>query len=655
NPGYQSAGTRDAEMIRLKAFCMFCLVCGVWFSAIPVEAARPASTPTAADNPDVARVLRDEVAGAVDRRSSLAELLRSRSDLATPHWQAGFVREGESWRSFDDASQSAVAREKLDHYRERRAAAPATPAGQLQLADWCRQQGLRDQEQAHLFSAVALDPQGDHSKVLERLGFRRIGGRWLSREQLVEWRSLNRQTEESLKHWKPKLDRIARQLAAGTRQRATGLASLKEITVPSAIPAIELTLAGRDEASAVIAIEAFARIEQYEASIALARQGIFSKWAGVRTAAAQALKSRSFEHFVPQLVALLSSPIQKEVVVRRFGVVAVDLPGSDFTRAEFSGLFYSYIMKREIDDQFQVATFNTFNSLIDDNLTHNAEMATPNRRGGAENAAIARELDAAALARGRTDTIRAFHDDVERKDREVTRQNQLISEVNERVGEVLGTVSGKGPSADPQTWWGWWTQQNDVASTGNKRVVQIVNENDTVGDVTPRYVPRCECFAAGTLVWTESGPMAIETIRIGDRVLAKDIETGELDYKPVVQTTVRPPRELNTLRLDDERIVCTGGHRFWISGLGWVRARDLAPASLVHTATGNKPIWSARKGESVETYNLVVADFHTYFVGNTGVLCHDLLIPRPTNKVVPGLDRSQLAASERTASRSPAE
>jgi hypothetical protein len=112
-----------------------------------------------------------------------------------------------------------------------------------------------------------------------------------------------------------------------------------------------------------------------------------------------------------------------------------------------------------------------------------------------------------------------------------------------------------------------------------------------------------------------------------------------LAYKPVLQTTVRPPKELTTLRFGDETIVCTGGHRFWSSGSGWVKARDLEPQTLLHTVTGNTPVWSAKKGSTAETYNLVVADFHTYFVGKTGVLCQDLLIPHATNSVVPGLAR----------------
>jgi hypothetical protein len=152
------------------------------------------------------------------------------------------------------------------------------------------------------------------------------------------------------------------------------------------------------------------------------------------------------------------------------------------------------------------------------------------------------------------------------------------------------------------------------------------------------------CFAAGTLVRGESRLIPIESIKAGDRVLAQDIESGELAYKPVLHTTVNPPKDLMTLRFGEESIVCTQGHRFWSSGSGWIKARDLAPQTLLHTVTGNTPVWTAKKGETAETYNLVVADFHTYFVGKTGILCQDLLIPRGTHSVVPGLSRTNAVA-----------
>ena len=42
-------------------------------------------------------------------------------------------------------------------------------------------------------------------------------------------------------------------------------------------------------------------------------------------------------------------------------------------------------------------------------------------------------------------------------------------------------------------------------------------------------------------------------------------------------------------------------------------------------------------GENKETYNLIVADFHTYFVGEAKILNHDNTDRAPTNSVVPGL------------------
>ena len=40
-----------------------------------------------------------------------------------------------------------------------------------------------------------------------------------------------------------------------------------------------------------------------------------------------------------------------------------------------------------------------------------------------------------------------------------------------------------------------------------------------------------------------------------------------------------------------------------------------------------------------QTYNLVVADFNTYFVGPEKILTHDVTERRPTRSIVPGLPR----------------
>ena len=56
----------------------------------------------------VEKVLRAEAAGQVDRRALLADALQAKSDSPKARWQAGFVRVGKSWRSFDEISSTSA-------------------------------------------------------------------------------------------------------------------------------------------------------------------------------------------------------------------------------------------------------------------------------------------------------------------------------------------------------------------------------------------------------------------------------------------------------------------------------------------------------------------------------------------------------------------
>ena len=44
--------------------------------------------------------------------------------------------------------------------------------------------------------------------------------------------------------------------------------------------------------------------------------------------------------------------------------------------------------------------------------------------------------------------------------------------------------------------------------------------------------------------------------------------------------------------------------------------------------------------DSEPTYNLVVADFHSYFVGATKVLSHDNTVRAPTGMTLPGVAKT---------------
>lgn len=603
----------------------------VGFLVAPLPAA-PRKRPPPPDSgaASVEKVLRDEVAGPVDRRQRLSETLASHPDSPSARWQSGFVREGDNWRSFDDATGDAAATSTLNEYRRRRGETEPSFSGQMTLAGWCRKQGLNDQEYAHLQAALRLSPEQPSPALLARLGCRQVAGIWLSRENLRDWQKLNRQTTESLRRWEARLRSIAEGLSGSRAKRANALARLRDIAEPSAIPAIELILAGESEDEALVALETFARISGPEASLALAKQAVFSKWPEIRSAATKALRARNFDDFVPGLISLLATP-----------VVRVDLPASsNFRDSWFFGpivLWHGYLLARETEDQFQVASFHAVDFRINEYVNGLRLNGTEFRASRGNN-----RLDSVLTH----DVSRLLADESRAQERALSELNDRTRELNSRIGSVLAGISGVEPSDDPKAWWSWWRSYSDTQQAGDKPLVSV-SEDNVVGNPASPGIVIMSCFAAGTTVWTETGPVAIETITLGDRVLAKDVETGELAFKPVLQTTIRPPKELTTLRFDDETIVCTGGHRFWSSGTGWIKARDVTPQTLLHTVTGSTPVWSAKKGETRETYNLVVADFHTYFVGKTGVLCQDLLIPTGTSALVPGLSRDRAAAGGR--------
>jgi hypothetical protein len=126
-------------------------------------------------------------------------------------------------------------------------------------------------------------------------------------------------------------------------------------------------------------------------------------------------------------------------------------------------------------------------------------------------------------------------------------------------------------------------------------------------------------------------------LEIGDLVLSQDVVSGELTYKPVIARTVRPPSEIISLKLRGETIRTTRGHPFWISGSGWRMAKELQDGAVLHGVTGSAQLTGVEVSGQEEAFNLVVADFNTYFVGESGALVHDNTPRTPTRSIVPGI------------------
>ena len=135
------------------------------------------------------------------------------------------------------------------------------------------------------------------------------------------------------------------------------------------------------------------------------------------------------------------------------------------------------------------------------------------------------------------------------------------------------------------------------------------------------------CFVAGTLIVTELGDKPIEEIKIGDKVYSENVETREKGYKEVRNIFVKEVSVLVHLIVNGSKIDTTLNHPFWVVGEGWIEAGYLKAGDKVKLKTGEigyvESIQVEKLDKPVKVYNFEVADWHTYFVSDIGVLVHN--------------------------------
>ncbi len=85
------------------------------------------------------------------------------------------------------------------------------------------------------------------------------------------------------------------------------------------------------------------------------------------------------------------------------------------------------------------------------------------------------------------------------------------------------------------------------------------------------------------------------------------------------------------LSLDEGDLRCTTGHLLWVSGKGWTKASQIKQGDLLHTASQPALVMSVRQAADAPTFNLEVAENHSYFAGANRVLSHDVT-PRGSSR-----------------------
>jgi hypothetical protein len=142
----------------------------------------------------------------------------------------------------------------------------------------------------------------------------------------------------------------------------------------------------------------------------------------------------------------------------------------------------------------------------------------------------------------------------------------------------------------------------------------------TVGDADRIFsVVSQACFAAGTPLLTPTGDKPIEQFKPGDWILTAPEEdpTAPTEAKQV-EEVFRNEAVLWQLCAGGKFILTTAEHPFWVVGRGWTAARDLMPGDRLRSHDERwVTVEAARNlGEEASVYNLRIADYHTYFVGD---------------------------------------
>jgi len=544
----------------------------------------------------VARALAAEATGDPDARLALLrEALTVDPNYAPAHWQLGEVRVGEEWKTIESASRESKHATKVTEYRVLRDQAGENADDQLKLARWCAAAGLKDQERAHLLFALQLAPGNQDAQLKVRQLQRRNEPAARSEEEVA--RRESKAAAAALKVWRPRLSNWRREAQArDPGRRARGLTAIGAVKDIAALPAMESVFADAEGEVASAVIRCLSRIENQSAVDSLVRYSVGAKHADVRRSAADALEKRSMFSYVPTMMAILAPPIKM-----------------DFNRAYDDNGQIGYRLSLLQEGAFADVAF-TANSTSQDFLT-------VDRSSGRAVVSV----DGRALQERTAATF-----DMARRVQETNAQRV---EQNEKIAEALRVATGKKLDDAPQSWWDWWLDHNEIYRLPEKPVVTMMSL---------ARVATAECFAPGTTVWTASGLMPIEQVKIGESVLSQKPSTGELSYKLVLATTLRPSSPLVVIKTEQETIRATRGHPFWVSGIGWRMAKELEAGQWLHAAHGPVQIDSVAEQGAAVGHNLLVDGYNTYFVTDSLLLVHDNLIREVSPATVPGMSVAKI-------------
>jgi RNA polymerase sigma factor (sigma-70 family) len=523
------------------------------------------------------------------------------------------------WRDAEEIGRIVRNDEKLatalNEYAARRDRTPDTAEGYAKLARWCDESCLRKQAFASYTAVTRLN--SDDDDAWKWLGGQKIQGRWQTAAQAAAERADVESQAQADRDWRPRLQKWRAWLSDDSL-RADAETLLAGVTDPRAVPSIWAVLVTDDAQSQLRAARVLRRINGRNASRALALLSVCGATDDVRRIAREAVLRRDPREFLGTLIRQLRDPIEYE---RRSvggplspGVVFVD--GRPFSARRLLN-HESLAPPKGISPDGERGWKARTLLCLAGAMNHRSQSPLDHQIPDAPKLARTAQQQAVNDAK--------FIDNV----------NQLISHHNYLIVDVLSGFTSAPAEATHDDWAVWWAgemtngfdpaaphAESGAANEPRGLSAEFFGENASL--------PTLPGLGAGTRVWTLTGIRPIETLRLGDCVLAQNTATGALDFEPILSVCHRPPSPTVRLQLDDDAIVVTAIHRFWTPGRGWVMARDVQAGDAVRARHGLVRVVAVKPAISQPVFNLEVAHASSFFAGRNGMLVHDVTAVEPT-------------------------
>lgn len=609
-----------------------------------------------------------------DRAQYLKEALLQDPNYAPARWQSGYLQTHDKWLTIAEMAAQNRADTRLAGYQQFRASLPESPQRDLLLGRWCQEQNLTDQATFHWRNVLETDPY--HSEALQALGVRWYNGELIPADEVTKRKKSDFQAARTASTRVQRMkDTIARweNVAANNptelqAQMATDLAAEKS-RLP--IPTFNYLLCERcSDTKAPAACEIVNRTwvhllaQDRSNTKYLVMHAIGHPLESVRLAAADELQKLPRKDYVPLLLESARFPAEFAWSLLVTGGIV---------RAEYT----VDVQGMDADTEFEhVDSIEFLDDLFPFDLLYVRSKDFPQLnadRVAVKEDSVSRKTYPRQLAMTTVTRAHGIQNLVDQ-------YNAKITEINFRVKLALERATGEDLDASPRSWRTWWNEyvcdvyevetvqtglgQNDnnqdrgpdnqggrqpnaVGQQPERPLYQFTSQNWLYNRPRPsqHHLLQMSCFSTDTPVWTITGPRPIAEILPGDQVLAQNATTGELAFKTVELVTKRQPSPLIRITVDGDEILATRGHPFWVVGKRWTMAKHIQAGDLLHTVSGSLPVVKVEELPTPEAwyefaYNLQVADFHTYFVGEKQMLVHHmsmLSILDEGSSIVPGL------------------